>query len=311
MSYTFIQPRRPQDFNVKQITAALKKGPVYSAPKRDGVRLQLIITPHAQAFLRSREDKPFRGMQMLEDKLNASWLQDYRVDLAGWTFEFEMEAIDHGTGYRLPAARTSGILNRSEQVLPGRLWWSLFDAHNETTRKLDIEQRQQALLDIADSLRSFVLQVAQYERLSYRIVHDLDGIESHYLGVRFMGMEGTVITPLGVPYAHGKKVASGWKRKPSMTKDGKAIGFNEAIAEDGTPKGTLGSIEVEYEDGTTGTASAGALTADERLVIWRNQADYLGRLLETKAMEENESGTLRHPTFLMWRDDIAAKGVKQ
>ncbi|AKG94485.1 DNA ligase [Delftia phage IME-DE1] len=313
MSYTWTEPRRPQEFNEKQLVAHLKKAAVLSMPKADGVRIQMIFDEDGRTvYLRSRENKPFRGLELIEKRLNADWLANYRIDLRAWTFEFECEVIDQGTGQVLPAPKTSGTLNQKEQLLPGRMRLSLFDAtHPATIKTQDHEQRLDIPFDQLVAIREFVLQVAQFVRLPWHVCHTLEEVRNWYEGARRNGFEGTVITPLGKPYAHGKKVASGWKMKPSETKDGIVTGFVEAVAEDGTPKGMVGSLEVTYEDGTKGTPGAGALTHEERKAIWLDQETYKGRICEVKAMEEHEGGALRHPNFYRWRDTLEDKGVKQ
>lgn len=312
MTYKFVEPRRPQEYNEKQITAALKKGPVLTMPKADGIRIHLILSDDGRtAYLRTREDKLPRGLALLENRLNADWLVDLRIDLRGWTFEFELEALDT-LGGTLPVPKTSGVCNSNEQVLPGRVKLSLFDAHNpDTIKTLDHEQRLDIPFGVMGGLRSLVHQIAQFHRLPWHICQSLEDIQRWYEVARRNGYEGIVLTPLGKPYAHGKKVASGWKVKPSETKDGIVTGFIEAVAEDGTPKGMVGSLEVTYEDGTKGTPGAGALTHAERIAIWKDQEAYKGRCVEVKAMEEHEGGALRHPNFYRWRDDIENKGVKQ
>lgn len=307
---TFIEPRRPQDMKPKQLAAALKKGPVHTSVKVDGIRIHIIIADDgSNAILRSRTNKPFRALGLLEQRLNAPWLADLRIDLRGQTLECEVQAVDT-LGDLLSAAKTNGALNTSEQVLPGRLNWTLFDAHCAETRSLDIEAR----IALVGLLHATLIQRAlgPYTVRHGRILSDLEAIQSHYEGSRILGYEGLVITPLGVPYASGKKLNSGWKMKPSETKDGIVTGFVEAVSAEGVPLGMVGSLQVTFEDGTEGLVGAGALTHDERWLIWQDQPAYIGRCLEAKAMETNEeTGALRHPTFLRWRDDILDKGVKQ
>lgn len=309
--YTFIDPRRPLEYNAKQVTAHLKKEALVVMPKADGVRLHLIFTADAKVYLRSRSDKPFRGLADLEKRLNADWLINQRIDLKGWTFETEAEAIDQGTGQALPCEHTNGILNRKDQVSPGRVRLSLFDAHNGERRKLGHNERLEVPFDVMNVFRAMALQIATFKRLPWCLATDLERIETLYKCYRELGYEGIVLSPAAKPYVSGKKVGAGWKQKPVETYDGKATGFIEAVDEAGNPKGIVGSIEVEYEDGTTGIAGAGALTHDERRAIWLDQPAYTGRLLEVKAMEEFETGGKRHPNFKLWRDDIEAKGIKQ
>lgn len=310
------EPRRPQEHDPKQINAHFAKGrEIISMPKADGVRMQVPFDEYGNVVLRSRENKPFRALQSIEQRLNEPWLsRDARRALANWSFEFESMVIDQGTGQCLPCPKTSGALNASEQLLPGRLHLYLFDAISPEAlpEGWDYERRLDVPVRVLQALTYMIHKVAFFQRLPWHVCHSLEELEKWYEGARLQGFEGTVNTPLGVPYAHGKKVSSGWKMKPEMTKDGVITGMVEAKAKDGTPKGIVGSFEVTYEDGTKGTPGAGAMTHKERKACWEDPEGTIGRLIEVKGMEEFEdSAAMRHPNFARWRDTPEHKGVKQ
>jgi len=41
-----------------------------------------------------------------------------------------------------------------------------------------------------------------------------------------------------------------------------------------------------------------------RQAVWNNPTQYVGRLMDVEAKAEFESGSLRHPNFVRWRDDL-------
>lgn len=306
----WVEPRRPAEWNEKQVLKALKEGPVLVQPKVDGVRVHVVIDQDLNVTLRSRENLPFRGLGRYEEALNAPWTRAARAGLRGHTIEAELQTLDQGTGNVNTAAVTSGDLNRSTSPLVlGRVKFNVFDVHTEGRRALTFGHRQENLP--APEVFALLRNVGQVAILYWRRAEDRESIDVLYNYFRSMGVEGAVVTPASAPYVSGKKLGSGWKMKPTETFEAIVTGLEEATAEDGTGHGRLGSFVVKYEDGTTGKVAAGALTHDEARAIWQDQAGTLGRLIEVKAMESFETGGVRHPTFLRFRDDPNFKGVKQ
>lgn len=311
-AYKFIKPRRPQEFNEAQILKAIaKSGGVYVSPKADGVRLQIIIPEDASGVvIRSREDKPFRALGLYEEALSAPHLQDYRVDLAGWTIEAEGIVIDP-TGSGLKCAETAGALQRKEPLRLSQLILYVFDLHHPTkTKGQDIAERFKNLHQLHQATE-FLSKVGYNVWPLIPVKQEtMTDVMVAYRAYRSIGYEGAVVTPIGAPYTSGKKVASGWKIKPEETKEATVTSLTEAVAADGTPKGMVGSLGVTYEDGTEGKVGAGCLTHAGRLHYWKNPEEILGRLIEVSIMETNETGGQRHPVFKMFRDTLEYKGVK-
>lgn len=310
----WVEPRRPAEWNEKQVLKALKEGPVLVQPKVDGVRVHVVIDQDLNVTLRSRENLPFRGLGRYEEALNAPWTKSARSWLRGYTIEAELQTLDQGSGSVNTAAVTSGDLNRSTSPLVlGRARFSVFDVHNVETRAASYGSRQAFIQhELGRTVGALLSNVGQVATLYAQRAHDMEDIEVLYAYYREdLSAEGAVVTPASAPYVSGKKLGSGWKMKPTETFEAIVTGLEEATAEDGTGHGRLGSFVVKYEDGTTGKVAAGALTHDEARAIWQDQAGTLGRLIEVKAMESFETGGVRHPTFLRFRDDPNFKGVKQ
>lgn len=89
--------------------------------------------------------------------------------------------------------------------------------------------------------------------------------------------------------------------KREFTIDGTVVGFEPG---QGKYQSSLGAVRVTYNDGNI-TSVGGGFTDAERDAIWSEQSRYLGRVLEFTANAIFESGNVRHPRFVRWRDDKA------
>lgn len=100
------------------------------------------------------------------------------------------------------------------------------------------------------------------------------------------------------------------KVKKMHTADLMIVGFEEAI--DGKNRGGLKSLIVQLDDENTVNVASG-LTEEQRVDIWSNKDQYLGKIVEVKYFEEtvNQHGgrSLRFPVVLRFRDDKTIEDV--
>lgn len=87
--------------------------------------------------------------------------------------------------------------------------------------------------------------------------------------------------------------------KRRVTKDLRAIRF---IAGEGKHIDRLGAVVGLSEDGVEISVGGGFSDA-QRDEIWEDQEVYRGRIFEIEGYAEFQSGSLRHPQFIRWRDD--------
>jgi ATP-dependent DNA ligase len=76
------------------------------------------------------------------------------------------------------------------------------------------------------------------------------------------------------------------------------IGFTEG---EGKHTGRLGALVVSLPNGATGTVGGGFSDAD-REYIWTHQADFIGREFDAAGKRLFDSGALRHPNFIRWKE---------
>lgn len=116
--------------------------------------------------------------------------------------------------------------------------------------------------------------------------------------------EGVVLRKWDQPYATTLHRA---KRDVEVTYI--AVGFTEG---QGKHAGRLGAIQAakpaETEDGVnfTGVGTVicsvgGGFSDEQRIEIWNNKENYLGREFDATGKQLFESGALRHPNFVRWK----------
>lgn len=310
-------PRKPQgalDWNDKQVTKVLQtSGYVLGFPKIDGCRIIMRVEPYnvGQLSLRSRSGKNFPALKEFEQELNKN-AHGVKVMARSIPVEYEGEItiISDVTGEDLPCEETSGILQRLAQVNPANIRIRFFDRVEDGYEHLPYYSRLYSLQAIRSNLGSLMLTVGADARVLYGLELQSEAeINAHYRCMREAGYEGGIYRDPLSPVRPGK-VLGMWKRKPHETQDGIITGLIEAEDEQGNPKAMIGSLIVQYEDGTTGKAGAGALTHSQRRYFWEHQHLIKGRYCEVKMMEETGKGGKRHPNFYVFRDTEDNKGVK-
>ena len=125
---------------------------------------------------------------------------------------------------------------------------------------------------------------------TYRI-EDFDTLWTRY--VLREGWEGVVFRRTGSVL--GDAIM---RQKREYSLDGVVVGFEPGL---GKYEGSLGAVRVAV--GENVTSVGGGFTDAERADIWGNQAQYLGRVLEFTCNAIFESGNVRHPRFVRWRED--------
>ena len=121
--------------------------------------------------------------------------------------------------------------------------------------------------------------------------------------------EGVMLNDPGA-YYETKRHKGLLKVKKMHTADLMIVGFEEAI--DGKNRGGLKSLIVQLDNENTVNVASG-LTEEQRIDIWSNKYQYLGKIVEVKYFEEttNQNGgrSLRFPVVLRFRDDKTIEDI--
>lgn len=121
---------------------------------------------------------------------------------------------------------------------------------------------------------------------------------------RRRGYEGLIIKDAQGLYRNGK-VAGWYKMKPDIHEDGVVVGF---VPGTNSNTGKLVGFVVRLESGEE--ARAVGFTQAFMREVSADPDKFMGRYVEVKAMEREESGKLRSPKFFALRDLDYAPGVK-
>lgn len=322
-SVHFTEPRRPIDYNAKQVAASIKKhGHVYISEKVDGCRLHLIVpTDMAQpCAIVSRANKTFPGLYELWEKLEFARARVPILSTTpGGVFTVECEVTIAGVdGNVLPCAEIAGLLRAHAGVPLNRVTLNVFDMYGSGSKRkgYDLSERIITCGNYKYDLMAELTRMTgiRVENKYPQRIFSMETLDSEFkYRTEYKGDEGVIITPANTPYVSGKKAGAGWKRKKQMTFDAVVKGFTEAIGEkDSQGKGMIGALICEVPGITEDVhVSAGAMSHVDRRHFFENPDQLLERLIEGTAMEATEGNkSLRHPTFTRFRDDLDNKGVK-
>lgn len=97
-----------------------------------------------------------------------------------------------------------------------------------------------------------------------------------------------------------------WRQKRKVTKDLRVVGFEPG---EGKHEGRLGAL-IGVTDGGVQISVGGGFDDSEREAIWQNRDIMLGRMFEIEGYAEFESGSLRHPQFVRWREDLPRTSLR-
>lgn len=138
----------------------------------------------------------------------------------------------------------------------------------------------------------------QVSAVPHTLITDLPQIYTLYKAYRCQGYEGAMVKTLEGAYTNSRSYS--WlKMKEVETYDVVCVDFFRG---QGRLDSTLGGIIVEL-DGVEIRVGSGFSDLD-RDHIWHNRSAFLGRVCEIAGQELTPDGSLRHPRFITWRDDI-------
>lgn len=298
---------RPVPWNEKAVQKAMAaSGFLIGQVKEDGIRFHAFVDVLGQVRVVTREGIEIRSLVVHRDKLQSV------LNELPYGFCLDGEVVVEGATFE----EGSGLL-RAYAPLEHNVKFYLFDAYPLTAMLGDeygvAYQERIGTLCAAwcVNIHNTAVEIIEAETL-----HDMDDVELWFEACREHGKEGAVIKSPDLPVIHGKRTGQ-WKLKPSDTADGVVRGLVW-----GTPGlGNAGKIigfTVELESGVlcdvTGITQAqmdlftqqvnDSYASDDR------KSPHMGRYVEIAYMEMTAAGSLRHPSFVKFRDLDYAPGLK-
>lgn len=252
-------------------------------PKLDGVRCMAIVKDGG-VELYSRNGSRISGYDDIEDALNAGEWNGYVLDgeIMGEDFDNTMEGLfalgkQKKAKYYIFDIMTIAQFNERKVPSP----------YNERYIRYSSIIRQYEGSPLVPVKGIFV------SRSEY--IADSEELMNTYVK---QGYEGIIVKDLQAPYEF-KRSYNWLKDKPWLYEDFRVIAFKEG---EGKYAGTLGAITIVTKDDVMVDVGSGFSDA-QRDEIWNNQSKYNWVLAEIKFQGYTKDGSLRFPTFKIFRDD--------
>ena len=304
-----IQPdcHRPVPWNEKAVRRALAvSGFLLAQVKEDGIRIHAFLDDALNVRVVTREGIEIRSLAVHKEKLRGilselpeGYCVDGEVVVQGVTFE-------EGSGL----LRAYALLERDVVFH----LWDTFPLGALLGGEWAVAYQDRINLLVC----SWCAQDAGgsgVEIIEGEMINSMEELQGFYEDCREKSKEGAVVKTPDLPVIHGKRTGQ-WKLKPSDTADGIVRGLVW-----GTPGlGNAGKIigfTVELESGVlcdvTGITQA---QMDEftllQVCYTENSLRHplIGRYVEIAYMELTAGGSLRHPSFVQFRDLSYAVGWK-
>lgn len=271
----------------------IQRWPVAVEPKLDGVRmLAHVDVDKNEVLFRSRNDKPFTSL----DHLRGPILQ--AVAAAGLR-----RVVLDGEIVSSTFQETVGQVRQKHGPAPDAVFW-VFDA-------LAPEEFSDGNGAVYQVRRRQVESICAGHHPALKIVPaqmcaSAKEIAIAYIAARRDGQEGVVVKTLDGLYER-KRSHGFMKIKASASDDLTVI---SAFEGEGKHAGHLGGLVCQI--GNTKVRVGTGFTDRQRAEIWRayRRGSLAGRIAEIGFQYRTESGSLRHPRFIRWRDTLA-HGAKE
>lgn len=302
-----------------------RRYPVWGFPKVDGVRGGCYNGP----VLTGRSLEPFKNSALVE-------LFSHEDHLG---FDGELTIEGHLTCANLGGdtlcSLTTGVVNRAkvkkgETELPTNLQWNLFDYLHPDVIDLTYEERYEALADWLEKVSSPVCE--RIHLLPYTLIENEEQEEAFIQKCLDLGYEGAIFRDPKAKHKSGRatpKLNDFWRFKPTSDKDFICTGFEEAMEnqneaktnalgrtersshkENKVGKGMVGTVlGTDVETGEPVRIGAGRMKHDERIMIWANQAAWIGMAGKYTSLDTGVKDAPRQARFSEWRakEDLAVK----
>lgn len=244
--------------------------PFLMQPKFDGIRCQALITDigdrHYSVSLRSSQMNPIFSCPHIVSLLktvaypSSSILLDGELYVHGWKFE-EISG---------PARRETP--DEQSQCLQFHIFSAMYDPEDD-----EFHRCHQASFLAAKLNSSHIREVNTLEG------RDMADIENMLQYCTAHGFEGIMLKEKHVCYS-AKRSTSWMKLKPRQTDCYLITGVVQEYSQEGTPKGTLGSLELIDDNGQHFHVGTG-FTFDQRVRLWLEREKLPGKKAVIKYQE--------------------------
>lgn len=265
-------------------------------PKREGI---MLAQPVSERRVRNLGDSMFAQPKLKGERCRVEWFHEEPVLLSSYGNEFKfLNSIKD-------ALRAN--FKHSLLELDGELYkhgWSFERIHSAASRKVninpDVDQLEFHVFDHQGGgsqwqrIHTLVMKnkIGCFEGplklVSYSVVTPDNWLEkaNEYTSE---GYEGIILR--GPIWEYEKKrTLFMLKFKPTEEDTYRIVLLKEAFSKEGAPKGMVGSFAVRGDDDTEFYVGAGKLSHAERVRLWSNRYDLLGKSLRVKHEKDKTVG---------------------
>jgi ATP-dependent DNA ligase len=266
--------------------------PASISEKLDGVPGDFYKGSDGGMYVRSRQDEPINTVEHVQEALSR-----YLPEGAHVIGELYIRGMDFKD--------ISGIVRRKKADNDSeKLRMFIHDFYVEGEEDTQYADR---MMQCADTLGHFMSMEAPVRFIPGLHVTSTDQFDKAVAKFKkeHPDSEGLVIRPLYGPktfYRPAWRSPGILKLKWTETIDLKVVSFEEALAEDGTPKGMVGRINVMHKGKVSGIGP-GKMKHDERIAVFQNQSRFVGKMVEAAFMPDDSYEGLREGRFWRWRPD--------
>lgn len=260
------------------------KYPLYVQPKLDGYR----CIYHSGAMW-SRSGKSFANEHIPEYFNSVFGINDYTLD-----------GEIYAPGYTFNQLQT--IMNNHTAPLPAGLKYFIYDCM--PTGQWDAQKCPKPYSDRLKQLQKVVAYIGDHKKV-IAIANDKVSTSKEvvdlYKGYLENKLEGVMLKdPEGLYRWKRVTVKSGemLKVKPYTTEDLEVTGIYEG---EGKHEGVAGGVVVNF-NGVAVSCGSGFDDATRKAMA-ELPSDYIGKTAEIRYLEVTEDGSLRHPSFIRWREE--------
>jgi len=263
-------------YEPKRLSQWASTGPAYGyiQPKLDGIRCRSILM-NETATLLSSEENEFHSLPTLS-KILSAFSSHYGRDL-----ELDGELyLSNGNFQRLCSLAKRNTPSEEEFLVEYHIF-DVFDPYNEDLSQEDRFDLRQKVFDSLNSMSEFCSEFIR-EVPTFKVPLLEESINPILASFIESGYEGFILRKADAPY-YRKRTTTMLKMKPRKEDSYKIVGFVEEISIEGTPKGSLGSLQLT--DGTGETFSVGTgsfLTRENRNLLWETRESLLGKTATIK-----------------------------
>lgn len=268
--------------------------PYSKTPQLDTLRYPVIATPKLDGIRCAIENGAARTFN--KKPIPNAWVNAV-LEVLGPAIEgFDGELIVLNTGFN---GVQSGIMS-----VEGRpnFRFVVFDIHDSS---LPYKHRIEAVYKrITDLRRCEDLESMVVEAVDVTLCRNKEELQDYWTECIEAGYEGVIASAPEGLYKNGR---SGLKEQLSVKlkvwhdDEAVVIGFEEEIANDGTPKGRVGRVTMRHANGTE--FGVGGLTDELKHHMWTKPEHYLGKRATFKYQDWPKWGAPRFPGWKGLRHD--------